>query len=324
MSAFHHKPLLRQAENAVQQAQYPPKKLALLHTGVAAGVSLVLTLLHYGLNMGISDTGGINGIGTRAMLETIQSLLQMLSTVLTPFWSIGFVMASLQLARQSSPTPSTLLSGFRRWGAVLRLTFLRVGILILGTIIATQVGSVLYALSPFSEPMMVLTEQMLSAGVADPAAMQEFVSSLDMEELTKLVMSVLPFLLIPTAVVLIPLSYRLRLSDFVLLDEPQKGALYAVVRSFQLSKKNCLSLFSLDLHLWWYYGLEILIAVLCYGDLLLPLFGIKLQLQSAVASLVFYVIALVCQLGLYTWKKAQIATTYALFYHNLLPNKQPQ
>ena len=88
-------------------------------------------------------------------------------------------------------------------------------------------------------------------------------------------------------------------------------------------KKNCAKLFLLDLRFWWFYGLEIVVQLLCYADLLLPLVGVQLGMNGVLASFLFYALALVCQVGLYAWKKPEVFTSYSLFYDDLLSKAQP-
>ena len=101
------------------------KRLALIHTAVALGVSLVVTLLHYYLNNQIGNTGGLSGLGARTVLETAQTVLQYVVNLALPFWEIGFLFAALQMARGQKAEVSSFLEGFRRFGPVLRLYLTR-------------------------------------------------------------------------------------------------------------------------------------------------------------------------------------------------------
>ena len=109
------KELIRQARQAVAESSCNPKKLAAIHTGIAAAAGLAVALLSYLLGTGIGGTGGLSGIGPRAILETAQSALNLAISILTPFWALGFVAASLRMARREDTGPRTLLTGFRIW-----------------------------------------------------------------------------------------------------------------------------------------------------------------------------------------------------------------
>lgn len=314
--------LVNEAKQAVSAASYCPKKLTALHTGISAAASLLVALLTYLLSTGIGDTAGLGGIGTRAALETAQSLLQLVLSVLAPFWGLGFVAAALHLARRQQATPHTLLSGFRRWAPVLRMLLLEGVIYFAITFAAVQLGSFLYMMTPFATHLNQLLEQMANAGTTDTTALTQLLLELDHKELMGIFWSMIPFLAIPALAVIIPVSYRLRLAQFILMDQPQVGALFAVVLSFRLMKKNCVKLLQLDLRFWWFYALEIVVQILCYGDLLLPLVGVEPGMNVVLASFIFYALALVGQAGLYVWQKPQVFTSYALFYDALLPKTQ--
>lgn len=317
------KSLVREANQAVSAASYCPKKLTALHTGISAAASLLVALLTYLLRTGIGDTAGLGGIGTRAALETAQSLLELALSILAPFWALGFVAAALHLARRQEAAPRTLLNGFRRWGPALRLLLLEGVIYFAITFAAIQLGSFLYMMTPFSAPLNQLLEQLAAAGTADTAALTQMLLELDPKELMGIFWTMIPFLVLPALALIIPVSYRLRLAQYILMDEPPVGALFAIVLSFRLMKSNCVKLFRLDLRFWWFYALEVLVQILCYGDLLLPLVGVELGMDALLASFLFYALALVGQAGLYVWQKPQVFTSYALFYDGMLPKEQP-
>ena len=322
MSFQHPKDLILEARETVSSASYSPKKLALLHTGITAAASVVVALLTYLLGTGIGETGGLGGISSRAALETAQSILELAVSMLSPFWAMGFVAAALQMARRNDATPSTLLQGFRRWAAVLRLLILQAVMYFGAIIISVQVGSFLYTITPFSNQLNELVSQRVAAGTTDTEAMRELLMGLDSQVLMQIFWSMAPFLFLPALIVMVLLSYRLRMAQFLLMERPEFGAVFAVVTSFRLTKKNCLRLFMLDLRFWWFYVLDMVVLVLCYGDLILPLMGVELGMNGVLASFLFYALALVCQIVLYMWQKPQIITSYALFYDDRLPRQE--
>lgn len=318
------KTYIYEAKDAVSAAAYCPKKLTAIHAGIAAGAGLLVALLSYLLSTGIGGTGGLGGIGTRAALETAQSILELAIAILAPFWSLGFVAAALQFARRQQVGPHTLLTGFRCWGPALRLMLLE-GLLCFAVILVTmQAGSYLYLLSPFSAPLTALLQQAEALGITNLTAMIDLIAAQDQQVLRSITLSSLIFLGIPPLVVLIPLAYRLRLAQYILVDRPRLGAMFALMLSFKLTKHQCRKLFALDLRFWWFYALEILVQILCYSDLLLPLLGLELGMNGVLASFLFYALALVCQTGLYVWKKPQVLTSYALFFDHLLPTEEGQ
>jgi uncharacterized membrane protein len=230
----------------------------------------------------------------------------------------------MRLARREQAESRTLLAGFRVFGPALRLMLLEGVILFFIVLTTTQLGSFLYMMTPFAAPLNAVLEPLLESGTLDTLTVTEVLLNMEQRELMRIFRSMLPFLLLPAAVILIPLSYRVRLAQYILLDRPKLGAIYALLLSFKLMKKRCLQLFVLDLRLWWFYTLEILVQVLCYGDLLLPLVGVTPKGSVVLLSFLFYALALACQLGLHMWQKPQVMTAYALFYDGLLPKEEVQ
>lgn len=314
--------MILEARADVAAASYSPKKLTFLHTGAVAVAGLVVALLSYLLNIGIGDTGGLGGIGPRAALETAQAMLQLLSTVLTPFWTMGFIAAALGYADRGSPTPRTLLSGFSCWGPVLRLLLLQVGIYFAASLLMVQLGSMLYAMSPSINRLYGLLEQLDPAGSMDTESLLLALEQLQAGEMTRILLGMLPYFLIPVGAVALYLSYRMRFASYLLMSLPQMGALLAITQSFRLTKGKCLSLLKLDLRFWWFYLMEVLVGVLCYGDLVLAAFGVDWGNIGWLASLLFYILALLVQIGLYVWKKPEVYTSYALFFKSLLPRQE--
>lgn len=298
---------------ALGQAAYSTKKLVLLHTGVMAGAGLAVSLLQYALSLGIGDTGGLGGLGDRAILETLQSLLQLANGLLMPFWQIGLVAAAICMVRSRNFGPGTLLEGFRHFGPVLRVNLLRWGIYLVVMILAVQVASTVFVMTPLASDLYKITEQMLETGVTDLSAV------LSPEAMQALLLKMLPFMVGGVLLFLIPVAYRLRMMDYIVMDTPQLGAFYALRLSLYMTRRKCRQLFRLDLSFWWFYVLEVLAVAVCYGDLLLGLAGVQLPGSAEVWSLATYALGLLLQLGLYGWKKDLLAATYAAAYEALLP-----
>lgn len=293
------------AKEALRQAKYPMKKLVLIHTGIFAGVGLGISLLSWLLSLGIGQTGGLGGLGDRAVLETVQQLLQVAQLLAAPFWNIGLVMASLQLIRGLDFGAGTLLEGFRRFGPVLRMNLLRWLIYMGVVMLASQIASTVYMMTPWGLEFAA----MVAAGTTE----------LPPEQLMDVALKMLPFLAGACLLLLVPVMYRLRMMDYALMEQPHLGAFFALRLSLFMTRKNCIKLFKLDLHYWWFYVLEALTVVLCYGDLLLSLAGVQTGLDAALLSILFYAAGLLAQLGLYVWKKGEVMAAYGHAYEVLLP-----
>lgn len=284
------------------------KKLVLLWAGVGTALPLIASVLNFILAFQIADTGGLSGIGLRSVLSTIQSLLSISTSVLMPFWTLGYIAATLRFARRESAGFPCLLDGFRRFGPALRLMLLELLIYAAVCFLCVQIGSTVLSFTPLAEPVYRVLEdsqQMLFSGVVDESVLLA---------MTEAMIPILVICGILCVVVLIPVMYRLRLARLIIMDAPRCGALFAIRESLRLTRRNCVHLFRLDLSFWWYYLAQILLSVLCYGDVILPMLGVTLPFSDNAAYFIFYIAALLAQLVLLYYFSAKVQTTYALFY----------
>lgn len=309
-------PALKQkSQDALSCASYPPHRLALLHTGAAMLVSLVTTLASFLLTRQIDTTGGLSGLGTRTILQTVRLLVIIAGTAVVPFWDLGYLRAALSTARGQSADPSVLPEGFRRFGISLRLMLLRSLLVILIAMVCVQLSSIIYLLSPFSLTFWEQAQELLVS--ADTSGLTQE----DMQALMPAAYALYIILAIVMSLALIPILYRLRLADWAVMDDAT-GALAAMRQSGRWMKGKRLQLFRLDLSFWWYYALQLLAVAVAYGDLALPLLNV--QVNEDGAFWVFYCVSLALQLVI-GWRFApQVQTTYALAYDTLRTAQEPQ
>lgn len=301
----------------LQDARYSPKKLVLIHTGIVLLASLLLTAVNFLLDQQISNTGGLSGIGTRSVLTTIQSILQLTQSLVLPFWQIGYTYCILRLSRSQSAYPEDLCQGFRRFGPVLRLKLIT-GCIYLGIAMASiYIASTLFMFTPWGAALMDSLENLMVDGMVDNETLMELVSdSMNTLSLPMIVLFLISFFALSA-----PFFYRFRMAEFWLMDHDRCGAMAALRCSRQLMRGNCIALLKIDLHYWWYYLLDILLTAVCYGDVILETVGITLPLDPAVTYFLFFGAYLICQLGLYVWKRNEVSVTYALVYQSLLPKE---
>lgn len=319
MEQTDYRALKNAACNALTDAEPQPRKLILLHTGIYLLLSLVLILVNFLLEQKIGQTGGLSGLGTRSILTTIQTVLQYVQILILPFWEAGYLFATLCWHRRRATGPATLTEGFRRFGPILRLSLLE-GVYYFA--IATgsaYLSSFLFMLSPWSDGFMESFEQMMTdPGFQDGnLTIDSFYSDVD----------ILPILILFTVVFLIaaaPTFYRFRMTRYAILDGNRKGAFAAVRISTILMRKNRIALFKLDLSFWWFYLLDALVNMICYGDLLLPLLGVSPPWSASVNYLIVTLVYSICHLALYGWKRNQVQTTYAAVYDHLLAQHLPK
>ena len=313
---LHIQTLRQQADSRLQSAAYDPKKLVLIHTAIALGSSLAVTFIGFLLNLEIANTGGLSGLGTRSVLSTIQVMLELAVMVLLPFWNMGLIRAAIGWSRNERTEFPALLEGFRRFGAVIRQKVLVGCLFMIVLFVSSQIGSFLFMMTPFSGDLMEIMAEMMES--SDPyALMDEAFTARMMEEMIP-VFAVSGVLF---AILAIPLFYRVRFSDFALMDGGR--ALESLLVSFRLTKGNMKGLVKLDLSFWWFYLLQILTVALCYGDAILAACGIVLPFSGDVGFFLFYALGIAAQL-LLLWKyQARVSATYAVAYHSLFP-KTPE
>ena len=287
------------------------KRIVLIWAGVSALVSLVVSFISFLLDARIEDTGGLAGIGLRSYLETAQTLLSLANMVLAPFWSLGYIACVLGFAQGRGTQPRDLLEGFRRMGPAIRMLLLRILLYVGIFLLAGNIASFLFTLSPSSLEMLQLME------IHEEALMTGVISD---EVAAEMLQAMTPMLIgggLLCIAAMIPVSYRLRLAEFRLMDEPRCRARASLLESNRLMRRNCMALFRLDLSFWWYFLAELLAASLCYGDVLLAAFGIQLPMGTDLAFFAFYVLGMGAQVALLYFRGNYVQTTYALFYRNL-------
>lgn len=296
---------------SLDRAGYDPKKLALIHSGAALALSLVVTVLQFVLDRGIANTGGLSGIGLRTFLSTIQMTLSVSIMLLMPFWNAGFSYSALRISQGNEAAPNSLFAGFRRFLPLMRLFLLQMLLYFAITLLCNNLASTLYLLTPFSDGLMEILEPMMDDPEALVAALSE--GALTQQLLPHLIgMYVITGILL--AILGIPMFYRLRMAVFAMMDQPRIGALMAFGISGQLMRRHRFRLFRLDLHFWWFYLAQLLLSVIGCLDILLPVLGISLPFQADVSFFLFYVIYLGLQLVLSWQVSTRVQTTYAHFY----------
>ena len=286
------------------------KRLALLSAGAVAIANLLLMLMSSLIDFFLKDATGLDAIDQRASLMTIQSTLQLVVTVASPFWTYGFYKVALDLSREEAPDKETLLYGFRRFWPLLRFLLLETLIVTVLTALAALLSSFIYTSLPFGRAAIAEAEAAFAEAqkvTSDPDALQALTDPI----LISLLKKIWPMYLLMAAligVILVPWLYRLRMAPFYILDGENRAA-YAMALSRQKLQGYRLSWFLLDLRWWWYYGLMILAAAALY-----------LPNIIGGGQLLFWGITLAscCLQVLLQWQfLPRVQTSYALAYEHL-------
>lgn len=306
--------LHRQAQSRLAATQKDPKKLALIHTAIALGCSFLLTVVTYLFSLLIANTGGLGGLATRSVLTTAQTLLEMLVMIALPFWQMGIYYAALQWAEGETADFGSLLHGFCRFRSVLGALFLRSALFIALGVAVFNISSVLFSLTPFSASFMELLTPIAVQGTT-PEQLEALMTP---EFIDSFMHASLPLLIIfgiLYVVAFIPLFYRLRFTDFAVMDDFTTGK--AFLKSLVITRQRFWQLLKLDLSFWWFYLLQLLTVAICYADSILPVLGIPLPFSPTVSAFLFYAVGSVCQALLLWQYEAKRVTVYGLAYRTL-------
>lgn len=311
MSIPSAKYLKKKASNRLQSGN-DPKKVVLVYAGIAALSSLVVTVVQALLDSRISQTGGIQNIGTRSMLTTADTVLTIAQLLLVMCLTLGYTGSMLRIARGQYASPNSLKAGGERIWVLLRTRLLQMLIMTAAAFALCFLVINVCLLTPLSNRVIAVMGT-VSAEVllADDLALIGFYSAM------------LPIILI-YLVTLVPLlwyfSCTYRMVDYLLIDRPQLGAFGALRESRRMMQGNMKMMLRVDLSFWWYYLLQALVSVLVYLNMVLALFSIGLPPEVLYWGTV--VLYLAADFALRYFFSNKVAVTYALFYDSLCPKQE--
>lgn len=311
MSIPSAKYLKKKASNRLQSGN-DPKKVVLVYAGIVALSSLVVTVAQDLLDSQISQTGGIQNIGTRSMLTTADTVLTIAQLLLVMCLTLGYTGSMLRIARGQYASPNSLKAGGERIWVLLRTRLLQMLIMTAAAFALCFLVVNVCLLTPLSNRVItvmdtVSAEELLSNGLA----------------LMGLYSAMLPIILI-YLVALVPLLWYFsciyRMVDYLLIDRPQLGAFGVLRESRRMMQGNMKMMLWVDLSFWWYYLLQALVSVLIYLNMVLAPFAIGLP--PAVLYWGTVVLYLAADFALRYFFSNKVAVTYALFYDSLCPKQE--
>ena len=319
MPQLHTKTLHTQAKDLLRQQGDSPRKLVLFHTLLALGIPLLVALINFLLEGQNAKTGGLDGIAARSTLQTIQSTLESGVMILLPFWEVGLLYAALSWRKGQAAGKAHLTEGLRRFVNVFALRFWSGVLYVIIGFTALNLSMFIFSATPWVESVADLLNP--GGQATTPEQLQQMMTPALMNQLMVKMIPLFVILVIIYAAVCIPLSYRLRFADYILLEG--EGGRQAMLQSFRLTRGRCKEIFKLDLHFWWFYVLQLLAVGLCYGDSILALLGVTLPLSSTLSYFLFYTAGLILQ-GVLFWRyQAERLTAYCLAYDDLQPQPAP-
>lgn len=311
MSIPSAKYLKKKASNRLQSGN-DPKKVVLVYAGIVALSSLVVTVVQDLLDSQISQTGGIQNIGTRSILTTADTVLTIAQLLLVMCLTLGYTGSMLRIARGQYASPNSLKAGGERIWVLLRTRLLQMLIMTAAAFALCFLVVNVCLLTPLSNRVIavmgtVSAEELLSNGLA----------------LMGLYSAMLPIMLI-YLVALVPLlwyfSCTYRMVDYLLIDRPQLGAFGVLRESRRMMQGNMKMMLRVDLSFWWYYLLQALVSMLIYLNMVLAPFAIGLPPEVLYWGTV--VLYLAADFALRYFFSNKVAVTYALFYDSLCPKQE--
>ena len=297
------------------------KRIAAIYAGVTLGLSALVTILGLVLEAMMSRATGLGGMGRRTILSSVQSMLPWVVGLITMCVELGYQAAMLRVARGQYASPQTLRLGFDRFWVLLRCILLEGVILFAIAFGGIYIATMLFMLTPFSGRVMeVLSPVLENVTLLSPEMV------LDEALYDQLMQAMIPAFVmcaIVVAAAAIPVLYRLRMARFVIIDKPGIGALAALRESRKMMRGNCLRLVKLDMSLWQYYIGCVFASLLCYGDVLLPMMGVRFPWSDTVSYYLFLALYLAVQFAVYYFLKNQAEVSYSIAYDSIRP-KEPK
>lgn len=316
---MEYKKWKQEATDAMAVAR-EPKRVILLYAGVTLALSLLTSLISVWTNHNMSGAGGLSNLGTRSMLTTVQTVAPLAVSLILMCWDLGYLSAALRFSRKQYADGRDLSSGFRMFGPLLRMKLLQIVLYLGALLISTWVGSQIFTLTPFANDLMQTMEELIGEGLTTTEAL--LASDRFLQAMTDATVPILCIVGILFLALMLPIFYRYRMASYRLLEHPREGAMAALRNSRTMMRGHCMSLLKLDLSFWWFYLLNFLATLVCYGDQILTLLGISLPVSSTVGYFLFYGLYLVLQFGILYCFRNYMEVCYARAYETIRPAEQ--
>ena len=318
---FQSRELKKTASQKLAAAQNQ-KQIVLIYSGLVVGIGLINLLLQELVSGQIANTGGLANMGFRTFLSTVSTFLPVVCSILTLCLGFGYMGGMLRISRGQYASRNALRTGFERFWPLVRMKLLQ-GCIILGASMAAFYLSIMvFLLSPLSDSFAQTVEPYLSGGILLGGSGTIGIDSAALDQLSWMMLPILGIFLVVFLAFVLPIIYRYRMADFVLLDHPESGALYALRESRQMMRGNRFGLFRLDLSFWWYYVLLFLANALAYGDWLLSFAGLSLPLSSTAGYYLFALLSLAANFLVFYLLYNRLNVTYALAYGQVRPKEE--
>ena len=297
------------------------KKIGLLYGGSLFVISVVYLLADLLISRLTPQTGGLSTIGIRSFMSALSGILPVVTSLLSMCLGFGYMGGMVRISRGQYASPNALRTGFERFWPLLRLTFFK-GLITLGfSMGAFYLATILFTLSPFSDRLIQALEPVVSGGSLLSEGTMELTEGV-IEAVNASLLPLMAIFLVIAAVFVVPLLYRLRMTDYVLYDHPEAGALYAIRESKKMMRFHRLSVFKLDLSFWWFYLALALSYALNYAPMFLSVSGISLPVEGEALSVLCFLLSCAAEFVVIYFLRSRMEVTCALAYNRLKPKEQ--
>ena len=297
------------------------KKIRLLYGGSLFVISVVYLLADLLISRLTPQAGGLSTIGTRSFMSALSGILPVVTSLLSMCLGFGYMGGMVRISRGQYASPNALRTGFERFWPLLRLTFFK-GLITLGfSMGAFYLATILFTLSPFSDRLIQALEPVVSGGSLLSEGTMELTEGV-IEAVNASLLPLMAIFLVIAAVFVVPLLYRLRMTDYVLYDHPEAGALYAIRESKKMMRFHRLSVFKLDLSFWWFYLALALSYALNYAPMFLSVSGISLPVEGEALSVLCFLLSCAAEFVVIYFLRSRMEVTCALAYNRLKPKEQ--
>lgn len=323
MDIRNRRAIHKRAADLIAAAPADPKQIALAYTLVSSVMALIFTLLSAFLTDRIAGTGGLGNMALRSILSTGQTVLPLIQLVVSSCLGLGYAICVLRIARCEDARPQTLLDGFRYFGPMLRSVFFQALLYLSYGILSMYLSTSIFLATPFADGFYAVMDPVMEAvnAAGGELVVDESIMLAAGETLQPMIWIWLGLFLL----LFIPVFFSYRMVTFCIADNPRQGALRSLHESKMLMRRNRIALLKLDLSMWWFYGLQVLISLICYGDVLLPMIGIALPFSSTVSYYLFFVLSLIVQVITYYFLMNRVNVAYAVAYEALkYETEEPQ
>lgn len=309
MEILDPKSLRQRAAMALRRGR-EPKKLIYAFAGINLAVSVAVYLLNLWLDGQINSTGGLGDMGTRAIFETAQQAIPLLSGFVAMCLDLGFLSGLMRISRGQYADQTDLKTGFRKFWPLVRLSLIQMVLYFAIAFLAVQLGSLVFMFTPWAEPLM---EVLYPLYMSESLVLDEAV----MMELMGLMIPMFIVIGIVFLAVLLPFLFRMRMAYFCLLDDPNGRAMAAIRESSRMMRRRFGQMLKIDLSLWLYYAATALVMVVLYADLILALLGISVPLDANVFAMVVYAASAALQFAVHVYLRPSAEVTYLTAYDAL-------